>query len=443
MTGGRPALLDRSSAARAGLVVLAALVLEVGTRAADRPPPVVIEAGPPIMRISIRLQSMSQMASDGEFERALADTPAQRDAAERMRASLAGELNLYQARRLHGQERVDLLETAARGGDAAAAAAVGEMFDVGDGVLEDAARATAYYRAGAIGGRMDAAHNLGAALAKGRGVPLDFVEALAWLTVARQRGDPSGADQQLRQHLQSRGKVEAIAAAEQRADSLAPRVTTAEISAALPAAQPLVFDAARSIAVGDDTNQVEAEPGEEPASPPVTVTTILGVPHTWPSLEALRRAANHGDATAMGALGRLLTNGKRLPPDALAAVVWLERSAALGDIDAAHQLGDLYSKGDGIVPDDRKAFAYYLQGARGGSALSMASVGVFHTNGRGTARDLVQGLAWLIAARHFGVDLGQEARLRGFLTQHQPAELAKAEQLSKTLLQEFGRPSRP
>jgi TPR repeat protein len=406
----------------------------------DQRPPIVIEAGPPILRINIRLRSMANVASEQQFEQALADTPARRDAAERMRAALAGELALYQARPLRGQERIDFLETAARSGDAAAAAAIGEMFDVGDGVGEDAERAAGYYRAGAIGGRMDAAHNLGAAYAKGRGVPLDFTEGLAWLIVAHRRGDPGNGEEQLRQHLETRGKSAVITSAEQRANELDRKAAPTEVAAALPPIEPITFDATRTIAPGDDTNRIEPEPTDDPNDPPVVVTTVLGKSRQWPSFAALQRVANRGDPAAMGALGRLLTNGKRGNRDPLAAVLWLERSAAAGDADAAQQLGDLYSKRDGIVPDDAKALGYYVQAARAGVPLAMASVGVFHTNGRGTDRNLAEGLAWLIAAKHFGVDLGQEARVRAFLTQHQPAELPKAEQRANALLQELGKP---
>lgn len=439
MSGGRPAPLARSFAARAGLVILAAGGLAGRTTATDAPSPVVIESPPPILRVSIRLQSLSNLASEQQFEQALADTPARRDAAERMRASLAGELALFQARKLQGQPRIDFLENAARSGDAAAAAALGEMFDVGDGVVEDPTRAANYYRAGAIGGRMDAAHNLGAAYAKGRGVPVDFAEGLAWLIVAHRRGDPGDAEDQLRQHLQARGKSDRVAAAERRVGELEHKATAADIAAALPPVAPITFDPARSIAVGDDTNRIAADPTDDPADPPVVVTTVFGVPRRWSSLAALERAARHGDAAAMCAWGRLLASGKRVPRDPLAAVLWLERSAAAGDADAAQQLGDLYSKREGIVPDDRKAFAYYRQAAQAGVPLAMASVGVFHTNGRGTARNLTEGLAWLVAAKHFGVDLGQEAQVRAFLTRHQPAELPKVEQRAQALVQELGK----
>ncbi len=390
-----------------------------------------------IAPLSIRLQGYS-LVSQRQFEQALEDTPAHRESTQRMSAVLAGEASLFDARRLHGQRRIDFLEQTARRGDAAAATAIGDMLDRSDGVAEDSGRAFAYFRAGAIGGRMDAAHNLGAQYARGRGTRVDLTEALAWLIVAQARGDRSHAQAQLRQHLQDRGRTAAITAAEQRARVLGVKATTGEVIAALPPAAAICFDETRATGAGAGDDDVDASPAEaDSAVPPVVVMTVLGERRAWPTITALQQAADRGEAAAMGALGRLLTNGRRLPPDPERAVVWLERSAALGDADAAHQLGDLYSNGEGVAVDERKAFTRYLQAARAGSPLSMASVGVAYTNGRGTDRDLAAGLAWLIVAKRAGVDLGQEARLRAFLTRYQPGEIAKAEAQSAILEREL------
>jgi TPR repeat protein len=308
---------------------------------------------------------------------------------------------------------------------------------LGDGVSENPGRAFGYFRAGAIGGRMDAAHNLGAAYAKGRGVRRDFTEALAWLIVARARGDTSGAEQQLRDRLIERHREEMVKTAEKHAGEWQRRFSREEIAAALPLPAPFEFGPA----AGELTN-VEAEDGpveklETPATPPVVVMTILGDRLTWPTVDALQRAANRGEPAALGALGRLLAAGKLMPADPLGAVVLLEHSAALGNVDAAHQLGDLYADGEKLLRDDAKSFAYFTQAARGGSLLAMASVGVYYTNGRGVERDLVKGLAWLIVAKHYRVDLGQEGRLRSFLVQHRTDDVAKAESVAAGLIHEI------
>ena len=81
----------------------------------------------------------------------------------------------------------------------------------------------------------------------------------------------------------------------------------------------------------------------------------------------------------------------------------------------------------GVQRDDRKAFAFYLRAALVGSIPAMAIVGIDYTNGRGVAADYVQGLAWLIAAKHYGLDAGQEQKLRTFLSRNQPAKIPAAE----------------
>lgn len=424
---------------------VATLVLVAGTaRGAEDDRGGVADAPPiAIGRLSLSLKSWAHSAEE-EFESALARSKAAVDSEERMTAVLAGEASLYAASKLRGQERLEYLERMARDGDAAAAGGLGDMLDTGDGVETDAVRAFRYYQAAALGGRMEAAHNLGAAYAKGRGVQRDFGAALAWLIVARQRGDSSGEDERLRAHLLERGRDAAVAAAESQAQALQAKRSRDEVMAALPPVAELTFrpelTAAENLAVFDDPVGNTNPP--PPETPPVVVMTILGRRLAWPTLADLERAANHGDAPAMAAKGRLLASGRLLPLDPLGAVVWLERAAALGDADAAHQLGDLYSKGGEIVRDDAKAFAYFLQAAKGGSSVAMVNVGVYFTNGHGTEKDLVKGLAWLIVAKQFGMNVGQEPRLRGFMAKHRPDDVAKAEALGAELKRDIRVPDR-
>ncbi len=423
----------RTAAGGLMFVLLGAAALNA---AEDDSDPTPVDRSISIARLSIKMKSFEHVP-DQELEEALANTKAAGDSKERMAAVLAGEASLYAAGKLQGQERIDFLERATRGGDAAAAAALGDMLDTGDGLEEDAERAAAYYRAGALGGRMDAAHDLGVDYAKGRGLQRDFSEALAWLMVARKRGDSTGEDQRLRNYLAARKHDDLIASGEKRAHELEGKKRVEEIVAALPPVAPLTFTRRETEVETVDAREFSEKKGEAPAAaPPLVVMTILGDRLTWPSLAHLERAANHEEPVALAALGRLLAAGKGLPADPLRAVVLLERSAAMGNIDAAHQLGDLYSKGEGIVRDDAKAFSYFMQAARGGSLLAMANVGVYCTNGRGTERDVVSGLAWLVVAKGFGVDLGQEARLRGFLEKNRPDDVAKAEALAAKLKKE-------
>ena len=389
---------------------------------------------------SLTWRASSFADSDSEaLDRALADTPAHQRARDRMDRVLSGEKSLVEADTLSGQAKIDFLEKAARSGDAAAALRLGEMLEHGTDLAPDPTRAVAYYRAATLGGNMEAAHNYGAALAAGRGIRRDYKEALAWLIVARQRGDTSGADDQVRERLQKLGRGPLISEAEKLAESLATEAPAADVIAALPPPAALTFvDTAESTEVVDIVDfGKEASSTTQAGKPQVVVVTLLGRRLTWPTVTDLERAADRGEPAALGALGRLLVAGKLVPADPLRATVLLEKSAAAGDADAAHQLADLFSEGVHVTRDDEKAFTYFLQAARGGSLAAMVNTGAYYTNGRGTPRDYVKGLTWLIVAKRYGLDRGQEARLRSHLAARDPAQVQQAETAAAELIREI------
>lgn len=439
----------RSAGGRRAAVVALLLAMALPDARAEETkkpakPPTKVEITGAAMQVSIPIKSNATVVSDEEFERAVTETPAAEEAKQRMAAVLAGEKATHEAEKLRGQARLDALEKAARDGDPAAAETLGDMLDTGDGVRADPARAMGYYHAAALGGRMEAAHSLAVAYTKGRGVRRDYTEALAWMIVARQRGDDSGVEDQLRDYLTRRGDETTPADAERRAAGLAAKAAREQIVAVLPAEAALEYDDALAEgatgatfdAAGGGLRESGAAGESADGAPPVVVITVFGERLSWPTPAALEQAANRGEPAALTALGRLLTNGK-LPADPMRAVLLLEQAAAKGEIDAAHQLGELYAKGEGLVHDDAKAFRYTMQAARGGSMVAMASAGVFYTNGRGTDRDLVRGLAWLTVAKELGADLGQEKRLRAFLTQYRPQDVAAADELAKKLRAEI------
>src|SRR5882724_575290 len=97
----------------------------------------------PILHFSVRMKSLAQ-PSDQAFENTLTHTKAHEASAERMAAVLAGEASLLDAEKFSGREKIDFFERAAREGDAAAAAALGDKLDLGDIVSENPGRAFGY-----------------------------------------------------------------------------------------------------------------------------------------------------------------------------------------------------------------------------------------------------------------------------------------------------------
>lgn len=380
---------------------------------------------------------MTHAATQRELDDALAHSKASMESKERMAAKLRGETTAFDAGKLTGQAKIDFLEKAARKGDPAAAEQLGELLDTGESLPEDPARAAGYFKAAALGGRRDAAHSLGVDYSTGRGVRRDYREALAWMIVARARGDDSDIEEQLRTFLAGSEYRGIIASAEARAKELQAKHTVEEIVAALPPPAPLVFDptaTAQTVDASSLSSSSPASAADASAAPEVVVYTINGERLTWPTLTDLRQAAEKGDATALDGLGRVLLAGKLVTADPLQALSAFERSAAGGDVDAAYELSGLYATSTEVVHDDAKAFAYCTQAANGGVLPAMVNLGVFYTNGRGTARDLVKGLAWLSVAKHFGVNSVQEKRLRQFLDRNHPEDIAKAEALAAKLI---------
>ena len=62
------------------------------------------------------------------------------------------------------------------------------MYDNGEGVPEDDAKAVSWYRKAAEQGHAKAQFNLGYMYAKGEGVLEDYVQAYAWWSIAATRG---------------------------------------------------------------------------------------------------------------------------------------------------------------------------------------------------------------------------------------------------------------
>ena len=77
---------------------------------------------------------------------------------------------------------------AAKQGSAIAQFNLGEMYNYGRGVPEDAAEAVKWYRKAAEQGLAEAQFNLGEMYAKGEGVSQDEVESYAWYLLAKAKG---------------------------------------------------------------------------------------------------------------------------------------------------------------------------------------------------------------------------------------------------------------
>lgn len=216
--------------ARLGFAVGCALA--VGAQATDRKPAKAVKEAqdaPPVL--------MSRTGGGNSW----ADVKELAAAAENGNSKAKAQLGemLWRGDKEHGvvQDRaraLNLLEQAARAGEASAAFRIGMLLDDGDGVKQDRERATAYFRAAAAGGITESLHNLGAAYASGHGVKRDYAEALGWLILATKRGADAAAETALRQHLHTLKRRELIAAGERRSVEIEKEVEGRQLTDFLP-----------------------------------------------------------------------------------------------------------------------------------------------------------------------------------------------------------------
>ena len=73
------------------------------------------------------------------------------------------------------------------------------------------------------------------------------------------------------------------------------------------------------------------------------------------AVNALRKSAEQGNATAQNRLGLLYNQGQGVPQDRMLAKQWFEKAAEQGDAGAQVNLGTLYLLGQGALESDQMA----------------------------------------------------------------------------------------
>ena len=88
--------------------------------------------------------------------------------------------------------------------------------------------------------------------------------------------------------------------------------------------------------------------------------------HAADELEALKTAAEQGDADAQFFLGSIYASGAGIPEDDAKAVYWYRKAAEQGYVSAQNSLGLMYAKGAGIPEDHMQAYAWFSVAAAQG-----------------------------------------------------------------------------
>ena len=175
-----------------------------------------------------------------------------------------------------------------------------------------------------------------------------------------------------------------------RPPSIAPRTETA----------PQASVAARAPEPGTPASDPAAQKISAPAAGATTPPPVSEV-------EALRQAAQAGDARAQYDLGIRYASGRDIAKDDAAAAQWFERAAVQGLASAQYNLGVMYDRGLGVKEDPTLAFFWYQSAAEQGHARAEHNLATAYADGKGTNADLAQAAKWFEKAAAAGVPESQ------------------------------------
>ncbi|WP_439273682.1 peptidoglycan-binding protein [Pseudochrobactrum sp. HB0163] len=119
--------------------------------------------------------------------------------------------------------------------------------------------------------------------------------------------------------------------------------------------------------------------------------------------DALRKAAENGDARALYAIGVRYTDGIGVTSNFTEAAKWYELSAERGFAPAQYRLGNFNEKGLGMPRDIAKAAGFYEQAAKQGNASAMHNLAVLHAMGTDGKADNLAAAKWFFKAAELGI----------------------------------------
>ncbi|KAF9142353.1 hypothetical protein BG015_000947 [Linnemannia schmuckeri] len=105
-------------------------------------------------------------------------------------------------------------------------------------------------------------------------------------------------------------------------------------------------------------------------------------------------SASQGDKDAQVALGDMYHDGKLVPRNYQAAMVWYLKAAEQGDPAGQYYVGALHNSGLGVPQDYAQAMYWYLKAAEQGHAAAQCNVGAFYNLGLGVPQSYATAAEW-------------------------------------------------
>jgi TPR repeat protein len=133
-----------------------------------------------------------------------------------------------------------------------------------------------------------------------------------------------------------------------------------------------------------------------------------GVPQDYSEAERwLRLAADQGDAIAQVKLGVAYQEAKGVAQDYQEASRWFRLSADQGNLAAQLLLAGMYNRGQGVPQDYKESTRWYRLAAEQGDAFGQVSVGLAYREAWGVPLNYGEAVRWFRLAADSGNSLGQ------------------------------------
>ena len=214
---------------------------------------------------------------------------------------------------------------------------------------------------------------------------------------------------------------------------------------------PLATDA-RSSAHRPPQNQMEsrevealrpaAERGDAEAQASLGVIYRFGLGVRMELAHALRwfrLAANQGHAKSQFNLGFMSEQGRGVPQDDTEAARWFRLAADQGLTSAQLRLSDMYWLGRGVPQDAEEAARWMRIAAEQGEPVAQVRLGDMCRRGRGVPRDIVEAARWYYLAADEGSSTAQ-FRLAVIEAELSAEQIAKAQRLAREWTPTGGQP---
>lgn len=153
------------------------------------------------------------------------------------------------------------------------------------------------------------------------------------------------------------------------------------------------------------TGALTLAPGfEEDGSEAVTLSSLL-MPEIPDEIgpDALREAAEEGNAVALFEIGNRYAEGRGVEMDLAKAFQWYELAAEKGIAPAQYRIANQYEKGAGVDRNIDKAKMWYQLAAEQGNASAMHNLGVLYAMGADGEADHETAARWFRRAGELGV----------------------------------------